>query len=98
MMSASDAADVRASYERLRSVQPRLNTTLFRMLSKRALENTARTLGFWEKGRMVVELEDDLDIVADFAIYEHRVAGRNAVDRVPRARRDRRRYRGARCP
>jgi hypothetical protein len=75
-----NATDVRTTYLRLRGVQRSLNEQLFREVSKTGMQDCARALGFWSDGVMVFDEEDDVGLLADFAIHEHK-AGRAAIER-----------------
>jgi len=72
--------DVRTTYLRLRAVQRSLNAQLFRGIGKAGMQDCACALGFWSDGVMVFDEEDDVGLLADFAIYEHK-AGRAAIER-----------------
>ena len=50
-------------------------------LSRAALEQSARDLGLWDNGKIAVEHEDHLAVVADYAVYEYRAGGKSAVER-----------------
>jgi hypothetical protein len=74
--------DVLAIYTRLRATQRALNRRLVKMLSKRAIHESAESLGFFDGYEVVVEDESDLDLVMDSAIYDHYPSGnKNAVAR-----------------
>jgi hypothetical protein len=75
VLSAAHLSEVRPTYLRLRDVQRTLNTTLFRTVSKKGIEESARALDFWERGKVVLEEEDDVGVLMDFAIYEYRAGG-----------------------
>lgn len=81
MLSPAHLSEVRATYLRLRDVQRALNTTLFRTVSKRGIEESARALGFWERGKLVLDEEDDVGVLMDLAICEYRAGGKIAVER-----------------
>jgi len=74
--------DLLATYTRLRATQRALNKRLMKMLSKKAIHESAMNLGFFDGHQVVVEDESDLDLVMDSAIYDHYPSGnRNAVAR-----------------
>jgi hypothetical protein len=69
-------------YRTLREVQRALNRQLTKTLSKKAIEETARRLGFWENGRILFEDEGEIDVLNDAALYDYFPAGdKNAVGR-----------------
>jgi hypothetical protein len=72
--------DVRVTYLRLRQVQRALNDRLFREVGKAGMQDCARALGFWSNGVMVFDEEDGVQLLADFAIHEHK-DGRAAIER-----------------
>jgi hypothetical protein len=81
MLSVDPAQEIRAAYLRLRQAQRALNKVLSRMVSGKGYEECARALGFWQNRTMVFDDEEDVQLLADFAIYEYRAGGQNAVER-----------------
>jgi hypothetical protein len=81
MPLSADVSGIRATYVRLRAVQRSLNTILFGMLSRKGIEESARALDFWEDGVIAFDDEADVQLLSDFAIYEYRAGGHNAVER-----------------
>ncbi len=74
--------DVLATYTRLRATQRALNNRLVKMLSKKAIHESAENLGFFDGRQVVVEDESDLDLVMDSGIYDYYPSGnKNAVAR-----------------
>jgi hypothetical protein len=84
MLSVDPGQEIRAAYLRLRQTQRALNKVLFRMVSKKGHEECARALGFWQNGTMVFDGDEDVQLFMDFAIYEYRAGGENAVERFIR--------------
>jgi hypothetical protein len=72
--------DVRDTYLRLRQAQRSLNEQLFREIGKAGIQDCARALGLWGNGIMIFDEEDDIGLLADFAIHEHE-EGRAAIER-----------------
>jgi hypothetical protein len=72
---------IRDEYLRLREIQRSLNKALLKSLTKRAIEQSARDLGMWEAGKIVVEHEDHMGVLWDYAQHDYRVGGKNAVER-----------------
>jgi hypothetical protein len=72
--------DIRDTYLRLRQVQRGLNEQLFREVSKAGMQDCARALGFWGNGIIIFDEDDDVGLLADFAIHEHK-AGRAVIER-----------------
>lgn len=72
MTALDNPTDVRATYLRLRQVQRGLNEQLFREIGKAGMQDCARALGFWGNGVMIFDEEDDVSLLADFAIHEHK--------------------------
>ncbi len=77
----ANAAEIRAEYLRLREVQRGLNSKLLQTVSKKGFEQSARDLGFWEGGRIVLRDEHYMDVMSDYALYEYWAGGKNAVER-----------------
>jgi hypothetical protein len=79
---SASTTNILARYLELRSVQRELNGVLTKTLSRKAIEETARRLGFWEGGRIVFDDEGDVDILNDVALYDYFPSGgKNAVER-----------------
>lgn len=74
-------ARIRDEYLRLREVQRGLNAKLVKAITKRGFEQSARDLGFWQDGKIVLDHKDHMGVVADYALYECRVAGKTPVER-----------------
>ena len=79
MTDPDSPTHVRDTYLRLRQVQRSLNEQLFPAIGKAGMQECARALGFWGNGIMIFDEEDDVSLLADFAIHEHK-AGRAAVE------------------
>jgi len=77
----SAAADLPAAYKHVREIQRNLHTILAEGLTKKALEATAKQLGFWKKGKLAIESEEQIALLMDFGIYEYRPDSRSAVER-----------------
>jgi hypothetical protein len=75
-----EPTDVRNTYLRLRRAQRSLNEQLFREIGKAGMQDCARALGFWGNGIMIFDEEDDVSLLADFAIHEHK-EGRAAIEK-----------------
>jgi hypothetical protein len=77
-----DHSQTLARYQELRAVQRSLNHALTTTLSRKAVEESARRLGFWEAGGIVFDNEEDVFVLNDVAIYDYYPGGgRNAVER-----------------
>jgi hypothetical protein len=70
-----------AAYRRLRQVRFHLNNTLVKSLDKGALEECGRRLGLLRRGTLVFDSEQELAVLMDYAIFDFRKGGRNAVQR-----------------
>jgi hypothetical protein len=76
------SSGVLATYTRLRQTQRALNNRLTKTLSKKAIEESAKHLGFFANGCVMADTESDLDLVMDTAIYDYYPTGnKNAVAR-----------------
>lgn len=74
-------------YPQLRATQRALNEKIVATLPRRAIEETARRLGLWSQGRLLLDYEEDVGVLYDAAIYDYSASGVNAVSRYA-ARRD----------
>lgn len=72
---------VALAYKRLREAQRRLNAALTKTLSKKAIEESAKRLGFWNKRGFVFDDEHHMAVLMDFAIYDYRSGAKSAVER-----------------
>src|SRR4051812_42924106 len=69
-------------YKRLREASRRLSSSLVRLLSKDAFEESARELGMFARGAIVLDSEVEMDILTDYCVHVHREGGRNSVQRL----------------
>jgi len=76
-----DYARMVRRYKRLRKVGRRLNNSLVETLSREAIDWTARRLGLWQNGTLVLETRDETHVLMDHAIHACFEDSRNAVDR-----------------
>jgi hypothetical protein len=74
-------ADLLAPYKKLREVRFHLSRTLVRTLSREVLDEAGRALGMLRRGTFVFDSEDQTSVLMDYAIYNVRSGGRNAVER-----------------
>ena len=81
MATTPNLACIRDTYLRLREAQRGLNTKLVKTITKRGFEHAARELGVWQDGKIVLGHKDHMRVVADYALYEYRVAGKTPVER-----------------
>ena len=72
--------EVLEKYKRTRSVALELNNSLLKLISKKAIESTAKKWGIWQDGTLVLEIEDYLSVLMDYVIYDCFQNGRNAVE------------------
>jgi len=76
----NDSKNVLVDYQRLRSVGVRLSNKLVSRLSRDALYEGAKKLGFLRGGKFVFENEDESSVLMDYCIYNVYRQGRNAID------------------
>ena len=76
-----DYDGIAARYKRMRKISFKLNKILPKYVPKRALEETAKKLGFWQNGTVVFDNIDQSFVLFDQAIHGHFQDGKNAVDR-----------------
>jgi SEC-C motif len=66
-------------YRRTREVRFRLNNLLVKMIPKKTLDECGRILGFFRKGVLFFETEDETSLLMDYCIYYPQSDGRNLV-------------------
>ncbi|HEY8749274.1 MAG TPA: SEC-C metal-binding domain-containing protein [Tepidisphaeraceae bacterium] len=77
-----DHAQIARDYKALRQVSFRLGKSLVERFSRDDIDAAARELGMLHDNKIVLETEDELGVVLDYAIYAIFRDGRNAVDRM----------------
>jgi len=68
-------------YKRFREINRNLSSILTKRLSRKAMDKSGRKLGILKGDTFVLGDEDELSILADYCIYEHRENGQTAVSR-----------------
>ena len=63
----------------MREVRFRLNNLLVKTIPKKTLEECGRSLGFFRKGVLVFETEDETSVLMDYCLYQPGPDGRNLV-------------------
>ncbi len=56
-------------YLRMREVRFRLNNLLVKTIPKKTLEECGRILGFFRKGTLFFETEDETSVLMDYCIF-----------------------------
>ena len=69
-------------YRHYREISKQLATRFVRALPKEAFNDSAQELGLLKRGTIVLENEQEMDILADFCVHDHRIDGRNVVQRL----------------
>jgi SEC-C motif len=75
----TDRSELLDRYRRSREVRFRLNNLLIKTIPKKTLEECGRILGFFRKGAMVFETEDETSVLMDYCLYYPGPDGRNLV-------------------
>lgn len=75
-----DKKDILACYQRMREAGYSIQKILPGMLSRETIKAAALKLKMWEDGSIVFDDDRQLTVLFDFAIYQERAQGRNAVD------------------
>jgi hypothetical protein len=75
----TDHSGLLDQYRRMREVRFRLNNLLVEMIPKKALEECGRILGFFRKGVLIFETEDETSLLMDYCIFYPGPDGRNLV-------------------
>src|SRR4051794_35568156 len=78
----NDQSLIVAEYRRYRGIATQLAKKFLESLPKQAFNDSAEELGLLKRGKIVLENEQEMDILADFCVHEHRVDGRNVVQRL----------------
>jgi len=76
----ADQSAIVARYQHLRSVTRNLSQRLVERLSKDALDEGGKKLGFLRGGTFVFDSADETSILMDYCMYDVRRKGRNAVE------------------
>jgi hypothetical protein len=66
-------------YKPIREVRFALNSRLVKTISKETLEDSARELGLFHRGSIVLDSEDQMSILMDQCLYRPQPDGRNLV-------------------
>jgi hypothetical protein len=74
-------AEVLPTYRRIRQLGVQLNHKLVKTLSKETIETAGERLGILKNGILVFDSEKETSVLMDYAIYDVRVGGQNAVER-----------------
>jgi hypothetical protein len=74
-------ADALPTYRRIRQVGVSLNHKLVKTLGRATMETAGKRLGIFRNGTLVFESEDETSVLMDYAIYNVRIDGQNAVQR-----------------
>jgi hypothetical protein len=74
-------ADLLPRYKQLREVGRPLNSELFKSLPKDVLDEAGQKLGVLRNNVFVLDSEEEMGALMDFAIHDVRRQGRNAVER-----------------
>ena len=75
----NDRSELLDRYRRSREVRFRLNNLLVKTIPKKTLEECGRILGFFRKGAMFFETEDETSVLMDYCLYYPGPDGRNLV-------------------
>jgi hypothetical protein len=75
----TDRSELLDRYRRSREVRTRLNNLLVKTIPKQTLEECGRILGFFRKGMMFFETEDETSLLMDYCLYYPGPDGRNLV-------------------
>lgn len=68
-------------YKRLRRAGIALNTALAKQLPKPAIEECGKKLGIYKAGTLILNNDDEIAILYDYALYHYLRAGKNTVQR-----------------
>jgi hypothetical protein len=74
-------SEILPAYRRIRQLGVRLNHKLMKTLSNEAIQTAGEKLGIRKNGILVFDSEDETSVLMDYAIYNVRIGGQNAVER-----------------
>jgi len=77
----NDRSDLLDRYRRSREVRFRLNNLLVKTIPKKTLEECGRILGFFRKGTLFFDTEDETALLMDYCLYYPQPDGRNLITR-----------------
>jgi hypothetical protein len=69
-----------AEYQRLRRIRLRLNSELASRLPRDVVNEGAKKIGIFQRGKIVLDCEDQVAVLMDYCIYDVYRRGRNAID------------------
>jgi hypothetical protein len=78
-MTMTDHSGLLEAYRRMREAGFRINNLIVKTIPKKTLEGCARTLGFFQKGVLSFETEDEMSLLMDYCLYHPQPDGRNLV-------------------
>lgn len=78
----STSMDARVERERISAARNVVYAALLKSLTPKAMEDSAKKLGFWRRGALSLRQEEELAVVTDFAIHHYRPDGKNTVERT----------------
>ena len=74
-------SDLLGGYKRARAEGFRINNLIAEKISKKSLEECGQKLGFWRKGILAFDSEDQAAILMDYCIYHPEPDGRTLVSK-----------------
>ena len=69
-----------AEYQRLRRIRLRLNNELASRLPRDVINEGSKKIGIFQRGKIVLDCEDQVAVLMDYCIYDVYRRGRNAID------------------
>ena len=67
-------------YQRLRRIRLRLNSELASRLPRDVVNEGAKKIGIFQRGKIVLDCEDQVAVLMDYCIYDVYRRGRNAIE------------------
>lgn len=74
-------SDLFERYQQFREAGRNLNLTLAKQLPKPAVQECGKKLGLFKAGTLILNNEDEIAILFDYAFFHHRRAGKNLIER-----------------
>ena len=75
-----EQAELLTRYQRLRKITSRLANHIVNAAPRQAMFDAAKRLGFWHRGTVSLQDEDEMAVLMDYCLYDHRIQGVRVID------------------
>ena len=80
--SGADDEPIFESYRRFRALGRSFNPGLIKQLPPAALPESAKKLGLYKAGTLILNQDDEIAVAYDYCLHHHRRGGKNLIDRT----------------